>query len=183
MTNKYNKNTNAIRCLKMFFCIFALCLFPALGIAGPKPLSLPAPLVALKESGQYHEHLLEMQEQLKKGDMICFYALAQEFIDKVDGNRTLRRIEKRPVYIKEDGIAWTWYNYYLSIAPLIPFEQLEKGRIPKHDRYELDIDRKCGALANLINTKTEQEAEHCGCPALSVISFQASEAGASIGPG
>ena len=133
-------------------------VLPASGTAAPKPLFLPVPLVPLKDSGQYYEHLQEMQEQLKKGDMICFYTLAQEFIDKVKGNRTIRRIEKRPENNREDAVAWMWWNYYLASAPLISFDQLEKGRIPNHDRYELDIDRKCDALSGFIGSEIEKKA-------------------------
>ena len=118
--------------------------------------SIPPPLIAQREAGQYLPQLENLQKLLKEKKYLEFYDEASKTFGRANyGGHHLEFLKgKNPT--KEETAALEWVFYYRLIAPLFSHEQLEKnGEL----YYCEDYLSKVNACKELCRERTKEIAE------------------------
>ena len=133
-----------------------LLLSPLMQAQALKPPSIPPPLIAQREAGQYLPQLENLQKLLKEKKYLEFYEEASKTFGRANYGGHHVEFLKGNKPTREETAALEWVFYYRLIAPLLSHEQLEtNGKM----NYNEDFSSKIDACKELCRERTKEVAE------------------------
>ena len=145
---------------KNIIITFAMILIsPLMQAQALKPPSIPPPLIAQREAGQYLPQLENLQKLLKEKKFLEFYVESEKVFGGARGGTVgghKIKFMKGNTPTREEAAALEWVYYYRLAAPLLSHEQLEANG---KSYYSEDYLSKIDACERLCRERTSEVAE------------------------